>query len=167
MQNCSTQNLFRGVVLGLITVVLAACSGGLDAPSEAPNAEFITESKVDVAVTTTSDQFVELASDLELAAPPEEFAACFYEDIDYQGDALCVPKAQVGDGLDFPSVGPGNDKTSSILLAPGYKLEAYYDVNFGGGGWVISGDINFLGLLVDPSGVDFNDKISSAKLIVE
>lgn len=54
------------------------------------------------------------------------------------------------------SGGIGNDKLSSIRVAPGYKVTLYENANFGGATRVITADSGYV--------ADFNDKTSSLKV---
>ncbi len=81
-------------------------------------------------------------------------AVCFYYDINYGGRALCAGAA--GQFSRIPV--RWNDRASSVRIAPGYKLQAFRDDNFNGGGYVLGSNS------ADFRSFSFNDLMSSFKI---
>ena len=82
-------------------------------------------------------------------APP---GACFYMDVDFQGESFCVnageSRASLGDRY--------NDRISSIRLFGGAQVVVFVDDNFRGTSWTVTEDMPRLGAL--------NDQISSFRV---
>ena len=176
------RQLVRGLALLMIAAVLAACSSTPSAPSEVANAEYTTESSVAAGNDAAPSELVlRSGSELTTAAPANEAdAACFFTDANYTTAGLCVTKAAVaGDPVqaseyaDLRAVQTENgilnfnDVFSSVQVAPGYRVEMFYDIGFGGGAWIARGDVSNFVPLVDPAGVSFNDKMSGFKVFRE
>ncbi|MFG6465883.1 beta-1,3-glucanase family protein [Roseateles sp. BYS87W] len=77
---------------------------------------------------------------------------CFYADVNYTGDSLCV-------SADSSWIGTAwNDRISSVKVQAGYQLTLYNDINFGGSSLVLTAN--------EPNLVNrgFNDRTSSYKV---
>lgn len=89
---------------------------------------------------------------LSSRALPDGATACFYTDIDFQGGRLCASGDRAWVGRRW------NDRISSVQLAPGYSVQLFRDVNYGGGAVALEADVTNLGSL------GFNDQTSSFKI---
>ena len=86
-------------------------------------------------------------------APAPSGPACFFADANYGGDSFCASADSSWVGTTW------NDRISSVQVQPGYEVDLYADVNFGGG--VVKLTSNNANL----TGVNFNDTASSFRLI--
>jgi hypothetical protein len=106
---------------------------------------------------TTNKRNISLAnnvSSLKIEAIPAHLPVLLYADAEWSGASK-----EFGPGdYDWDDLGIGNDKLSSLRIAPGYQVTLYWDAGYGGSSIVLTQDI------VNLKSVNFNDKTSSFKV---
>lgn len=167
--------LLRTLVLAFLLAVLAACSdvSSVDAPAvEEVNATPISASEVD---TTIPGEVIEdrLADgELEAAQNTNRYTigvsdtpvkpirgVCFYSNANYGGSSYCLDSPILSIPVGLTGQVPGvrsswNDRASSVIVAPGYKVEMFYDANYGGGGFSVDAGNSEQGLRLAQLGFD-------------
>ena len=126
--------LLRGLALGLLIAVLAACSS-VDAPAADAELE-----------TLQNPEFIgreENLDDLPLQPSPQN-GVCFYRDRNLDNERLCFTTddpVPLGFRFGFTKIRPSwNDDVSSLIVAPGYDVIMYTDANYGGRATVAGSD---------------------------
>ena len=92
---------------------------------------------------------------VEKTTPNETFPATIYKDSNYGGNAQSLRE---GSYASMSNLSVGNDQVSSLKVYSGYSVIAYIDASYQGGFRVFQGDVSYVGN-------DFNDKISSLKVV--
>ena len=98
---------------------------------------------------TTAQEFALIAQAPSL---PNGALACFYADANFKGDSYCATANSNWVGTTW------NDRISSVRIAPGYNVQLYQDINYGGSAVALESD------LVDLTALGFNDQASSFKI---
>ena len=100
---------------------------------------------------TTAQEFA-LIPQATTPSLPNGALACFYVDANFKGDSFCASANSNWVGTTW------NDRISSVRIAPGYNVQLYQDINYGGSAVALESD------LVDLTALGFNDQASSFKI---
>ena len=92
---------------------------------------------------------------VEKTTPNETYPATIFKDRDYGGN---VQSLKEGSYASMSNLSVGNDQVSSLKVYSGYCVIAYIDASYQGAFRVFHGDASYVGN-------DFNDKISSLKVV--
>lgn len=86
------------------------------------------------------------------SALPDGAKACFYADAHFQGLSFCASESSSAVGADW------NDRISSFRVAPGYNMQLFNDVNYGGSVVALESDTE------DLADIGFDNMTSAFKI---